>query len=125
MKNNKASGADHVVNELFKHCHIDCIHIIVDFLNIVLNTGFVPMEWCLGIIHPLYKNNDSVTDPDTYRGITLLSCTRKLFTACLNYRLSCYAEDNILGEEQAGFRASYSTIDHVRVYILHLIIEMY
>ena len=35
---------------------------------------------------PLYKNKDPITDPDNYRGITLLSCTSKLFTACLNRR---------------------------------------
>ena len=39
-------------------------HINVDFLNIVLNTGFIPTEWCLGIIHPLFNNKGSVSDPD-------------------------------------------------------------
>ena len=38
LKNNKASGVDNGINEFFKHCHNDCIQIIVDFLNIVLNT---------------------------------------------------------------------------------------
>ena len=75
LKNNKASGADNVINEFFKHCHNDCIQIIVDFFYIVLNTGFTPTEWCLGIVHPLFKNKCSVSDPDNYRGITLLSCT--------------------------------------------------
>ena len=93
------------------------------FFNIVLNTGFIPTEWCLGTIHPLFKNKGSVSDPDNYRGITLLSCTGKLFTACLNCRLSCYVEDHILGQEQAGFREGYSTIDHI--FVLQLIIELY
>ena len=95
----------------------------VDFLNNVLITGFVPTDWCLGTIHPLYKNKGSVSDPDNYRGITLLSCTGKLFTTCLNHRLSSYVDDTILGEEQAGFRKGYSTTDHV--FVLHLIIELY
>ena len=123
LKTNKASGTDSIINEFFKNCHIDCLQIITDFFNIVLNTGNVPTEWCLGIIHPLYKNKGSVTDPDNYRGITLLSCTSKLFTACLNHRLSKYVDDNILGEEQAGFREGYSTIDHI--FVLQLIIELY
>ena len=55
LKNNKASGADNVINEFLKHCHNDCIQIIVNYFNIVLNTGFKPTEWCLGIIHPLFK----------------------------------------------------------------------
>ena len=58
-----------------------------------------------------------------YRGITLLSCTSKLFTACLNRRLSRYVDDNILGKEQAGFREGYSTTDHV--FVLTHIIKLY
>ena len=33
---NESGGADNMINEYFKHCHIDCDNIIVDFLNIVL-----------------------------------------------------------------------------------------
>ena len=87
-----------------------------------MNTGYVPTEWCLGIICPLYKNKGSVDDPDHYRGITLLRCTCKLFNACLNTRLSKYVDEDILGKEQAGFRKGYSTIDHV--FVLHLVIDL-
>ena len=96
---------------------------IVDCLNVVLNTGCVPTKWCSGIIRPLYKNTGPITDLDNYRGITLLSCTSKLFTACLNRRLSRYVDDNILGKEQAGFREGYSTTDYV--FVLKHIIELY
>ena len=123
LKNNKACGVDNVINEFFKYCNNDCLELIVDFFNIVLNTGYVPAEWCLGIICPLYKNKGSVDDPDHYRGITLLSCTCKLFNACLNTRLSKYVDEDILGKEQAGFRKGYSTIDHV--FVLHLVIDLY
>ena len=71
----------------------------------------------------MFKNKVSVSDPDNYRGITLLSCTGKLFTACLNFRLSCYVEDHILGQEPAGFRENYSTIDHI--FVLQLIVLLY
>ena len=81
----------------------------------MLNTGCVPNERCTGIIRPLCKNEGSITDPDNYRGITLLYCTSKLFTACLNRRLSHYVDDNILGKEQAAFKEGYSTTDHVVV----------
>ena len=53
----------------------------------------------------------------------MLSCTFKLFNACLNTGLSKYVDDYILGKEQAGFRKGYSTIDHV--FVLHLVIDLY
>ena len=53
----------------------------------------------------------------------MLSCTCKLFNACLNTRLSKYVDEDILGKEQVGFRKGYSTIDHV--FVLHLVIELY
>ena len=63
-------------------------------------------------------------NPDNYRGITLLSCIGKLFTALLNARLSLFLEaNNLLGEEQTGFRSGYSTLDHI--FALYCIIDMY
>ena len=63
-------------------------------------------------------------DPDNYRGITLLSCLGKLFTACISARISTFMdEDNKLGPEQAGFREEFSTSDHI--FTLYSIIEYY
>ncbi len=47
----------------------------------------------------------------------------KLFTAVLNNRLKCFTEENnIIGEEQLGFRNSYSTIDGA--FILHSLVQI-
>ena len=57
-------------------------------------------------------------------GITLLSCVAKLFTACVNKRLTDYIEStDQLGEEQAGFREGYSTLDHI--FVLHSLVNLY
>ena len=53
-------------------------------------------------------------DSNNYRGVTLLSCIGKLFTSVLNERLKVYCESNkIINENQAGFRANHSTVDHI------------
>ena len=97
---------------------------MVKMFNLVLNTGIIPSDWCIGMIMPLYKNKGSRKDPDNYRGITLLSCIGKLFTASINYRLTNYLDAiGELGDEQAGFREGYSTLDHV--FTLHAVINMY
>ena len=63
-------------------------------------------------------------NPDNYRGITLLSCIGKLVTSILNNRLNQYFEEiGALGEEQAGFRAGYSTQDHV--FTLKMLIDLH
>lgn len=100
------------------------LSVIVKLFNIVFESGIVPSEWTIGLIHPLYKKKGNPTDPNNYRGITLLSCLGKLFTAVLNERLTSYLEDNeLLGEEQAGFRNGHSTLDHI--FVLHSVIDLH
>ena len=96
---------------------------IVKSFNIVLESGIVPTEWTVGLIRPLYKKKGNPTDPNNYRGITLLSCFGKLFTAVLNERLTSYFEENHLIGEQAGFRHGHSTLDHI--FVLHTLIDLY
>ena len=100
------------------------VYIIVKVFNVVLSSGLVPSVWCIGMIKPLYKKKGAIDDPDNYRGITLLSCVGKLFTACINARLTEYLDcAGIIGEEQAGFRGSYSTMHHI--FTLHCLIDLY
>ena len=100
------------------------LHVLVKFFNVVLDSGIVPTEWCIGIIIPIFKNKGEDTNPDNYRGITLLSCLGKLFTSILNHRISEFFEaENMLGEEQAGFRSNYSTTDNI--FVLKTIIDIY
>ena len=88
--------------------------------NLILETGFIPEVWCQGMILPLFKKKGSRNDADNYRSITLLSCIGKLFTACLCERLSDFMKDEKkMGFEQAGFRADFSTLDHI--FTLHTI----
>ena len=53
-------------------------------------------------------------DSNNYRGVTLLTCIGKLFTSVLNERFKVYCESNkINNENQAGFRANHSTMNHI------------
>ena len=124
LKSGKACGLDHIRNEMLKSCSPNLLSIIASLFNIVLNTGIVPEDWCIGYIMPLYKNKGSLKDPDNYRGITLLSCVGKLFTAVLNDRVTRYLDAiGGIGDEQAGFRQGHSTVDHI--FALHAILNVY
>ena len=67
----------------------------------------------MGIIVPIFKGGER-EDLNNYRGITLLSIVEKFFVGILNERLNKFAEKfNIICENQAGFRKSYRTTDHI------------
>ena len=123
LKNNKASGIDQVINEFIKNSPENMVHLIVKMFNIVLETGIIPTDWTIGLIKPIHKKG-STDDPDNYRGITLLSCIGKCFTAIINTCLTKYLDCvGIIGEEQAGFRHGYSTLDHI--FVFHSILSIY
>ena len=114
LKNGKASRHDKIVNEVIKASNDMMLLAYVKLFNIILDTGHIPDNWTIGIIKPIFKSKGSKNDTDNYRGITLLNCLGKLFTATLNTRLTNFLEDNmLLLENQAGFCSKYSTNDHM------------
>ena len=123
LPNGKACGLDEIHNEFLRNCPNDLMELVADLFNVILRTGLIPDDWCTAIIMPLFKKG-SRSNPDHYRGISLLSCLSKLFTNALNIRLSKFAEEEAaIGEEQAGFRKGYCTSDHI--FSLHVLIEIY
>jgi hypothetical protein len=124
LKNKKTPGIDNILNEFIKNCPEELHLAIVKLFNIILESGKVPSEWTIGIIKPIYKNKGDIDDVNNYRGITLLSCLGKLFTFVINTRLYNYVtKENILGNEQVGFRPKHSTLDHI--FALHVISHFY
>ena len=100
------------------------IEIIVRLFNVILDSEFIPTDWCLGITKPIFKNKGDPRDPSNYRGITILSCLGKHFTSCINTRLTSYSKScDIIGNEQAGFRQGFSTADHI--FSLKTLIDLY
>ena len=124
LKNDKSEGVDFVKNEYIKNCPLSVVELIVKLFNLILKTGHVPHDWSIGLIVPIFKKKGTKLDPNNYRGITLLSCIGKLFTMCINVRLTKFVTDrDIIGEEQAAFREGYSTMDHA--FVLNELINLY
>lgn len=124
LSNNKSEGGDLIKNEYLKNCPKHVVNLIVELFNLILRTGLVPAEWGTGLIIPIFKKKGSPQDANNYRGVTLLSCLGKLFTVCINVRLTKFADSkSIIGEEQAGFREGYSTQDHI--FVFNELIQIY
>ncbi len=114
LKNNKACGNDLILNEYIKASKDVLLPLWMKLFNNVLDSGKIPEDWQIGTIVPIYKGKGDVNNVDNYRGITLLSCIGKLFTSVLNNRLNVFCDlFNVIDENQAGFRKSYSTTDHI------------
>ena len=113
-KPKKAVGPDNITNELLKHTYNDCSNFILQALNNVFKiTHSFPLEWTSSTIIPIHKKGDT-NMCDNYRSIWLSSLFSKIYTAILDKRLGDFTNtNNIIPEEQAGFREGYSTIDHI------------
>ena len=86
------------------------------FFQLCFISGLSPSEWDSSHIKPIPKKDKDARYPLQNRCITLMCCIAKLYSSILNRRLQKYLEkNNILAEEQNGFRASRSCIDHILV----------
>ena len=96
---------------------------LTKLFNVILASGIVPEQWSIVVIKPIFKASDE-THPSNYRGITLLSCLGKLFSNFINPRLTLFVDNNnIKRSEQAGFRAGFSTTDHM--FAIKTLIDLY
>ena len=92
--------------------------------NLLLVSGQVFDDWCLGCIMPIYRKKGSANDPNNYRRISLLGCLGKLLTSCINDRLTGLEKENvIIGPEQAGFKSDFFTIVHL--FVLNSLADVY
>jgi hypothetical protein len=123
LNNGKAASQfDNISNEYLKSTRAVMAPIYVKLFNFILDSGILPDSWLIGCIKPIFKNKESKLNPANYRPITILSCLGKVFTAVLNNRINEFlADNNLLNENQAGFRSGYSTSDHI--FTLHFLIE--
>ena len=110
-KNGKAPGID---SNSITH------NALLTIFNKCLETGKTPEEWANSIIIPIHKQGKNKSEPLSYRGISLMATSAKIFTSILNNRIKQYLKtNNLLCEEQNGFRKGRSCQDHI-LYLLYI-----
>ena len=113
FSNNKATGCDDIKAEILKNMDDYMINVIKDICNDVYNNNKPPEQWGMNTIVPVYKKDDR-SNVNNYRGISLMSIVAKTYNKVLLNRI--YNPINeILGENQAGFRKHRSTVEQVHV----------
>ena len=114
-KSKSACGHDEIPYCVLKYPPV--IRTIHELFQLVFDTSIIPSVWRKAIICPILK--DASADkrmPMNYRGVSLLSCISKLYSAFINHRLVTYLENNdtltnIMGSEET---------DHAKITSLRL-----
>ena len=112
---NKAPGLDKIQGSHLKHPNL--IPLLFSLFTLCFDSAVVPTAWCSALIHPILKpNTPDPRNPANYRGIALQSTVLKAFCKILNNRVTSWLEsNNILSDEQNGFRPDRSCLDHLFV----------
>ena len=120
LKNNKAPGADSVINEFLKYGGSEVRNKLLKIMNMIFENGGVPNDFRKTLTKSLYKKGDK-SECCNYRGISLVSVGSKLLSNIRLLRLRD-AVDKVLREEQCGFTKGRGCVD--QIFTLRLIIEI-
>ena len=107
-KKGKAPGPDGIVNEILQLLDAEGERRLLEFYNEVWNNRTTPPDWSHATIVSIYKGKGDDSDPASYRPISLLNVTYKVYAAMLQARLAS-AFDERLRPQQFGFRAGRGT----------------
>ena len=119
IPNGKAAGIDLIPGELLKLTQEEETpssqlgKALWNILEKIWVNTTVPASYRPAIVVPVPKKGD-LTDPDNYRGISLISVVLKVISKVVATRLHSIAErDNLLVKEQAGFRTREECVAQV------------
>ena len=112
-KNGKAVGPDLLPYECMKNNKSK--EILTSLFEKIFRTCLAPTLWLRSLIKPIPKGSHlDQRLPGNFRSISLISNVGKLFTGIINKRISTFLEtNNLLVDEQNGFRSKRSCEDHV------------
>ena len=123
LKNDKATGADMIMNEMIKVSNNEILELYMALFNKIINEEKYPSNWNTSLTQVIHKEG-AKDEPSNYRGIALSSNLCKLFNAILATRINKYLEENsVIRPEQGGFRKDFRTSDHI--FVLQTIIQKY
>lgn len=102
LKEKKAMEEDGLENEVWNYAPKEVGEALWELLRKIWNGEEIPEDWKKGVICPIYKKGDKRL-VKSYRGVTLVDTTYKIYAGILDERLKAEIE-NKLEESQFGFR---------------------
>ena len=89
QNNNKSTGPDQLIAEVFKVTFDIMSPLLGHIFNKIFETGHYSESWSNGIIIQIFKD-DNIDEPQNYRGITLNNILAKIYSTLLSNRLSTW-----------------------------------
>ena len=112
LKLKKSVGFDKVPNECLNYYNITLF--MYNFFKLCFDNSVVPVDWTKAIIAPVPKQVKDPYEPLSYRGISLLSCIGKVYSALIESRIVKYCDMlGLIADEQNGFRRGCSCSEHI------------
>ncbi|XP_030765487.1 uncharacterized protein LOC115889574 [Sitophilus oryzae] len=111
LKSRKSPGPGEIPLELLKYGTDKLYKQFASLFQKCLNGENIPKEWKTSYITTIHKKG-SKDDCDNYRGISVLSSVSRVYGKLVKKRIEEEYRD-MEAEEQAGFRAGRSTVDHL------------
>ena len=109
LKSKNSSGNDDISNRLLKSIKCEISKPLTIIINQSLETGIFPDALKVAKVKPLFKKGDNCC-LNNYRPISLLPTISKIFERVMYTQLYYYFNvNNLLSEQQYGFRSQHST----------------
>ena len=114
LEGNKAPGEANVTAGILQDWGKPIVKMFTKLFNRCIADGKVPSSWKNASVIILHKKEDTV-DIKNYRPISLLPVTYKVYFSQILLRRMLGTLEQHQPREQAGFRAEFSTVDHIQV----------
>lgn len=121
LKPKSAPGPDGCTNQALRNTPTRFHVALLAWFNQIWLTGEVPREWKMAWVVPIPKAGKPAADLGSYRPISLIPCSAKLFERLVQGRLLWFLESkHLLPPSMLGFRGHLSAQDAVLDLTTHL-----
>jgi hypothetical protein len=121
LKNSSSHGHDNISNKYLKLFKSQISAPLEIIFNKSLTEGVFPEKMKLAHVIPVYKAGKK-SEVNNYRPIALLACISKVLERIIYNRIYSFLDsNNLLNENQFGFRPGRSTVDAITLFLGNLI----
>lgn len=114
LKPNSTPGPDHIHNLMLLHLNERAKVFLLKIFNHMWDESYIPPEWKHAEIVPIFKTGKNKTNLSSYRPISLISTTMKLFEKLVANRLRwLLTSKSLIHKTQTGFQKNRSTMDNI------------